>query len=332
MPLVQQTGYGSERSLAAYERAALLSRRLAEPVAPEVLRGIGLAKLVKCEFDQSIDLAGQLLAFADRGDAVAAVEGHYLMGVSESWRGRLDTAAHHLRAAIDAYDPGLVRLHLNRFAQDPRPVSEVRLALVRLWQGHSSEAAELFARSRDHAEQTGHPATLLYVVAYDCIGAIEHDDVDAAENAVGELETMLERHGEYMYFDATSQLMHAWVDHRRRRPVGLAALESAVDGWRHGEHRLHYTYALRLLAEACAAGGRIDAGLAAVEEGVSFGRHHDQRYAEAPLRLFEATLRTDSGDAEGGRAALHEALVVARGQGNVWYEQRAAQRLASCAP
>ncbi|NNE13151.1 MAG: AAA family ATPase, partial [Ilumatobacter sp.] len=52
-PLVALEGYGSRSSHQLYERALSLCRRLDRPVEPPILRGLGLARLQGCRFDDA---------------------------------------------------------------------------------------------------------------------------------------------------------------------------------------------------------------------------------------------------------------------------------------
>ena len=54
-PLVALKGYGSQVHQ-LYERALSLCRKLNRPVDPPILRGLGLARLQGCRFDDSSEL------------------------------------------------------------------------------------------------------------------------------------------------------------------------------------------------------------------------------------------------------------------------------------
>ena len=55
---------------------------------PPILRGLGLARLQGCRFDDCDELARALLD-DESHDAIARTEGLYLLGVSAFWRGDL---------------------------------------------------------------------------------------------------------------------------------------------------------------------------------------------------------------------------------------------------
>ena len=98
-------------------------------VDPPILRGLGLARLQGCRFDDSSEL-GQPSS-TTRADPIAMTEGRYLLGVSAFWRA-ICPARHYLDGAIDAYDVAHRDEHL-AFTPDQKAV-----CLVRAWPGSSS--------------------------------------------------------------------------------------------------------------------------------------------------------------------------------------------------
>ena len=102
-PLVALEGYGSSGAHELYERALYLCRKLDRPVDPPILRGLGLARLQGCRFDDASEL-GQALLDPERHDPIAGTEGRYLLGVSAFWRGDLARARHYLEGAVETYD------------------------------------------------------------------------------------------------------------------------------------------------------------------------------------------------------------------------------------
>ena len=221
VPVIWSAGYGSDQVVNAWERVVALCRRMALPVDPAALRGLGGAYLTRCDFRRSAGLAGELLATAGN-DVVTLVEGHYHMGVSQFWRGDLASSQRHLDDALRLYSPEHTAEHLARFAQDPEAVCLVRLGQTRLWQGHPDEARELLARGRAHGEDVGHPGTLIYVHNYTQMTAIELGDLDLAERCSTELQQLVERFGgpRLGWFDDLHRLLgalHPCRPRRRRR-------------------------------------------------------------------------------------------------------------------
>lgn len=162
-PLVALEGYGSKGAHQLYERALSLCRKLHRPVDPPILRGLGLARLQGCRFDDCDELARALLG-DESHYPVARTEGRYLLGVSAFSRGDLPRASHYLDGAIEAYDASHRDEHLALYAQDPKAVCLVRLAWVELWAGDAGRADETARAALELAVDLDHLMTLGYVI------------------------------------------------------------------------------------------------------------------------------------------------------------------------
>ena len=209
-PLVAIEGYGSKAAHRLYERARALCRKLERPVAPPILRCLGLARLQGCRFDDCDELAQALLDDTSR-DPVARTEGRYLLGVSAFWRGDLGRARHYLDDALEAYDLCHRDVHLALFAQDPRAVCLVRLALVELWAGDAGRADETARSAVEIAVDLDHLMTLGYVVTYAAIGAAESEDLARLAELLGDAD-LLWRRLSMRYLMVVGEALRGWLD------------------------------------------------------------------------------------------------------------------------
>jgi DNA-binding SARP family transcriptional activator/tetratricopeptide (TPR) repeat protein len=324
VPLTAREGYGSAATEESYQRALALSRRLGSPPPAPVLRGLGLAALMSCDFDTSAGFGTALLAEGAQ-DPIAATEGHYLLGVGAFWRGELASACDHLWAVIDGYRPDLGPEHVARYAQDPKAISLIRLAVTQLWRGQPDRAAALAEEALAFAETLGHPTTTGYVLAYAALTAAETADLARVErllDAGDELWTTQRLD----LFATIGRALRGWADAQGGR--GLAGIEDAVGRWRKGRQRLHLTHSLSLLARANLLEGNAAAGRAATAEALEWTAGHDQRYLEAELWRVDGELLVLEGDLAGAVVAIERALEVAVSQGAHWLELRAACSLA----
>ncbi len=293
-PLVALDGYGAASSHRLYERALSLCRKLNRPIDPPILRGLGLARLQGCRFEDCDKLA-QALLDSESQDAVTRTEGHYLLGVSAFWQGDLEKARHHLEAAIAAYDVTRRDEHLALFAQDPRAVCLVRLALVEQWAANTQRADELAREALQVAAETDHPMTLAYVITYAAILAAEAGEFDWLAELLAEAEALRERLSE-RYLVVVLEALRGWLEVSEGSLGGIDKILHAVGRSRAEGETLHLSYVLLLLARARLQAGEAREGRVASREALEWTQAVNQRYLEAELSRLDAELAQRSGE------------------------------------
>jgi tetratricopeptide (TPR) repeat protein len=325
-PLVALEGYGSGASHQLYERARSLCRKLHRPVDPPILRGLGLARLQGCAFDDCRAL-GQALLDQDRVDPVAGTEGRYLLGVSAFWQGDLAMARRHLEGAIEAYDVSRRGDHLAWYAQDPKAVCLVRLAWVALWAGDPGRSDEMARSALELAADLDHLMTLGYVITYSAIIAAESEDLDRLAELLGDADLLWKRLTE-RYLVVVLDALRGWLDVCEGSPGGIERIVRSVARSRGDGETLHLTYCLLLLARARGMAAEHEEGRVAAREGLSWSAGCNQRYLEAELWRVDGELAYRSGEAEAAAASLRNAADLASAQGASWLELRALHSLA----
>ena len=329
-PLVALEGYGSSSAHQLYERSRSLCRKLHRPVDPPILRGLGLARLQGCRFDDCSAL-GQTLLDDESHDPIARTEGRYLLGVSAFWRGDLSTARHDLDGALETYDVSHRDEHLALYAQDPKAVCLVRLAWVELWAGDAGRANETARSALEIAVDLDHLMTLGYVITYAAIIAAESGDLARLAELLGDAELLWRRLSE-RYLVVVLEALRGWLDVCEGSPEGIEKIVRSVARSRTEGETLHLTYCLLLLARARSMAGEFDQGRAATREGLSWSHSCNQHYLEAELWRVDGELAYRSGEAEAAAASLRNAVELASAQGAGWLELRALHSLASRFP
>jgi class 3 adenylate cyclase/tetratricopeptide (TPR) repeat protein len=329
-PLVALEGYGSNSAHQLYERALSLCRKLHRPVAPPILRGLGLARLQGCRFDDCDELARALLD-DESHDAIAGTEGRYLLGVSAFWRGDLARARHYLGGAIEAYDVSHRNEHLALYAQDSKAVCLVRLALVELWAGDAGRADQTARSALKIAVDLDHVMTLGYVITYVAILAAESEDLVRLAELLGDADLLWKRFSD-RYLMVVLEALRGWRDVCAGSAGGIEKIVRSVARSRAEGETLHLTYTLLLLARARGVVGEFREGQAATREGLSWSHRCNQRYLEAELWRVDGELAYRSGETEAAAASLRSAVETARAQGAGWLELRALHSFASRLP
>ena len=330
-PLVALKGYGSKGAHQLYERALSLCRKLNRPVDPPILRGLGLARLQGCRFDDCSEL-GQALLDHESHDPIARTEGRYLLGVSAFWRGDLAMARHYLDGAIKAYDVSHRDEHLALYAQDPKAVCLVRLAWVELWAGDAGRAKETARSALELAVDLDHLMTLWYVITYAAIIAAESEDLARLAELLGDAELLWKRLSmPYLMIVLETPFGAGWTSARDRpgalrRSCGQRRARGPT-----GRPSTSPTHSF------CSPGlvpwlGECHQGRAATREGLSWSHSHNQRYLEAELWRVDGELAHRGGETEAATASLRRAVEIATAQGAGWLELRALHSLASRFP
>ena len=328
-PLVALDGYGSREAHQLYERALSLCRTLHRAVDPPILRGLGLARLQGCRFDEASEL-GQALVDHESHDPIARTEGRYLLGVSAFWRGDLASARQYLEGAIEAYDVSHRDEHLALYAQDPKAVCLVRLAWVDLWAGDAGRADEGARSALELAVDLDHFMTRWYVLTYAAIIAAESEDLVRLAELLGDAE-FLGKRLLTPYFVIAGDALRGWLDVCEGSPGGIERIVRSVERSRTEGESLHLTYTLLLLARARGMAGELHEGRAAAREGLLLSERRNQRYLEPELWRVDGELAYRSGEPEAA-VSLRRAVEAAEAQGASWLELRALHSLAARYP
>jgi tetratricopeptide (TPR) repeat protein len=330
-PLVALEGYGSKSAHQLYERALSLCRKLHRPVDPPILRGLGLARLQGCRFDDCDDLARSLLDNESQ-DPIGRTEGRYLLGVSAFWRGDLARARHYLDGAIESYDVTHRDKHLFLYAQDPKAVCLVRFALVELWAGDPGRADETARSALKIAVDLDHLMTLAYVITYAAILAEESEDLARLAELLADADLLWRKRFSERYLMVVLEALRGWLEVREGSAGGIDNIVRSVARSRTEGEILHLTYTLLLLARARGMVGELRQGRAAAREGLSWSHRCNQRYLEAELWRIDGELAYRSGEREAAAASLRRAVETASAQGARWLELRALHSFASRFP
>jgi DNA-binding SARP family transcriptional activator/tetratricopeptide (TPR) repeat protein len=314
-PLVALEGYGSHVAHNLYARALSLCRQLHRAVDPPILRGLGLARLQGCRFDECSEL-GQALVDHESHDPIAQTEGQYLLGVSAFWRGDLARARHYLEGAIESYDLFRRHEHLSLYAQDPKAVCLVRLAWVDLWAGDPDLADGRARSALKLAVDLDHLMTLWYVLTYAAIVAAESDDLVRLAELLRHAE-LLGKRLPLRYLMIVGDALRGWLDVCEGSAAGIERIVQSVARSRTEGESLHLTYTLLLLARARGITGELRQGRAATREALSLSDRRNQRYLEAELWRVDGELAFRLGESDAA-ALLRRAVEVAEAQGASW--------------
>ncbi|HEU5441504.1 MAG TPA: AAA family ATPase, partial [Ktedonobacterales bacterium] len=315
---------------------------------------LGELYMVACRYAEQLRAVERAAKYAREAHAVPLLaQATMRRGAALQSLGRLDEARGALEAAVRLADA----------ANDARSLCRALSSLgnICLLQGQLAQAATLCSRGLEVAQRLGDPTATAFISyelgmaaysqgewesaaaafgqAVDLMGQVEASWVsvyallgqawlglatgggEAAAQALEEVSTRAEAIGELQVqrLAAAALAERDLLDGRPR--AARARLEPLLD--RPGQHELHVTMLLPLLAWARLALGdhTLAANLAA--EGVERAQAHSHRLALADALRIQAQVHTALGRGAEAKAALEEALALARAMPHPYAEAKA---------
>ena len=261
------------------------------------------------------------------GDELLVIS-HELLACSLVHQGRHAEALGEAERALELAGADHVPEPVAVFGESPRVSSHVWAALA-LWHLGRPDAA--VARA-ERAVATAAIAPRAYArsmaivnmaIVSQCVG-------DAAETRRwAEAAIDSSQRAGYPYWQAVASVLRGWALAVDGEPAeGLAQLQTGLGAARATGARLDDAYFLGLLADVQRATGDVDAGLLTVEEALEEMRGERSFFCEPELHRLRGELLLLRGDAEAGCESIDRAISIAREQGALAYELRAAVSLA----
>lgn len=324
-PLVALSGYNAPVVMDEYQRVLALCRKLKQPSDPRALRGLAIANILRENFQQSWDYGQQILDLVQSGqDAVLLVEGHYVQGVSAFWRGEFEQARLHLEQALSHYSPEQRSTHISTYAQDPGVICLTRLAWTLWYLGYPDQAYEMMQRAIDPEDNTPHPFSQAYAMAFACMLYEDAEDQPRLQEQTERL-SRLTREFNFFYLRNWAAFHQGWI-------VGLKGdyaesahqIRQVIDDWHKAHTYLLTPRMLERLAVAHWRSGRLEQGAATMEEAWSSALQRGETYFLAELARMKGEVLLAQGGARPDAAAFfQEAVDLARQQSARMLELRA---------
>jgi len=275
------------------------------------------------------------LAIAERMIAVATAGGEYsdrligerLRGASLHLLGRREEARQAIERMLAEYRPPANRAHTVRFQFDQETTARNTLARVLWVQGFAEPALQEIDGNLRRAAALEHKLSLSNVLAESaCPVAFMEGDLDLCERLVAELR----RETRAQALDAWSTYADAFggdlLIRRGHVASGLALLRPAVDKLRRTNFVFHLAAFLSAMALGLSEIGQWPQALSLIEEGLGRCGETGEAWYLPELLRAKGEIMLAGGDAR-GIAALEQAIAVARDQGAVAWEARAAASL-----
>lgn len=198
---------------------------------------------------------------------------------------------------------------------------------------HLGRSEECLQRSREAQALAGrlsHPLSVALSAAL--ISELHQFRLEIAPcRASAERAIALSREQRFPFWEGTATILLGWaVAMGGEFERGRRTMQDGLSIFAGTGARVQHTSWLGMLAEVHHAAGRHAEGLALLEQAMSFVESTGERYYLSELHRVEGELRSGlgEGDADAAAAAYGRAIAVAREQGSVMRELRAAVSLA----
>jgi class 3 adenylate cyclase/predicted ATPase len=289
--LQASSGYGSAAVAATFARARELGSQLAD--SPEflfVLLGLWTSTLGQAELDGAQELAGQLLALAERDHSPATQQwAHLAVGITYHLCGQKALGHEHLQRVLLHY-----RETDNTFAPQDPAVTALGFAALNRWEfGFADtaracidEAATLATKLQKAFE---HVWVLNFSITLDVLLRDPQSVVEDTEQILA-----LSARDSFPMFAAAAQIYRGWaLAELGQVEEGIAQLRQGIAAQLDGGQRLSHSFYRGLLAQAQMRSGDFVEALATVEDGFA-AASAEMGYLPELFRL-RAELRTRLG-------------------------------------
>ncbi len=328
--LMAARGYGAPE----VEQACNRARALCEHIGDErqmfrALVGLWNFYWVRGELSTARDVAGQLLGLAERAnDPVREIRAHAAMGEILFHTGELAESHRHLQRGVALYES----VPKHSFATQTPQVACLCYAAWASWHlGHGDRSLDHAADAVALADELAHPLSRALSRTLKAelhqfrleIGACR----DLAEQAVDVC-----REQQLPFWEGSAKVILGWAQAMGGDfDLGHRTLEDGLAIFAKTGARVQHSPWLGMLAEIHSQAGRVEDGLRFVEEALSWVDRTGEQHYHAELWRLRGELLLGMGahsDAKEAEQAFTKSLEIARRQGAVLRELRAAMSLA----
>jgi class 3 adenylate cyclase/predicted ATPase len=329
--LLALRGFGAEAVGECYWRALALCEELGERQKGLVARfGLWRFHLVRGEYAAADRLARELQAAAEQDrSAETRLISDWAVGVVSFWLGRLADARLLLRRAA-ARDTAFQHDLAARYAASPGVTTRLFLSWAEWLAGETAPAQATMAEALALAGPTVPAHSRAWTAVHAAVLHQLLDDVDAtrrfAESAIELCEGQRIPH-----FQAQAKALRGWaLAAAGDRETGADEMAGALAQLEKLGNRPMLPYLLTLEAGTLARAGRSGEALARIDAALAESEVSGQAWCNAEIHRVRGVIlgQRDPASVAAAEADLRRALEIARGQGALAWERRAATSLA----
>jgi class 3 adenylate cyclase/predicted ATPase len=336
--MIAARGVASDEVERTFARARELCREVGETrhLFP-VLFGLWTYYFVRAEHRVAIELAEQLLVFAERRrERVPLLIAHRTLGTQMLHLGELARARAHLERAIALYAPDFDRTLAFLYNHDPRVASLSLLAICLYLQGNRAEAEERCKVALAVARELGNPASAAFAIGHTAIlRQLTGATAPTPEEAQAQAHALM---GGHEHVAATwhsfAQVVEAWaMAETGQIEEAQDLLRKAIVDLQVAGMSVFWPWVLGVYAELCEHAGRRGEALAHLQEAIGASRQSGARVFESALLRRRGELLPAGGVGDGVEDTPEGCFALAIGRAHEQtarqFELRAALSLAA---
>ena len=298
-----------------------------------IFNGLFVSYSNRAEFAKALEVANEFMALTEgSNDRIARSTANRMVAVTYRLMGNFRISRPFCERATELSSRGADVNPVWQLTHDPEISARYNMAVFIWHSGEIERSLELESDALQRAAQINHGNTLGFALAYiGCMSAYRRRDFEALALLCNRLIEHGHRHGTPMW-EAIGRL------YRGRTLVecggaaaGIDALEQAIAAFDRMRMRIHKPLYLGMLAEAYLAGDRSTDALETLDQAIALGVRTGERCHTAELWRLHSQAALACGTA-GARLAcardLRVAIDLARDQGSIMFELRAASDLA----
>jgi DNA-binding winged helix-turn-helix (wHTH) protein/tetratricopeptide (TPR) repeat protein len=250
---------------------------------------------------------------------------HRALGSSLIYVGEHSEAARLLEAGAALADR-VADEEFERFGEQPGMVCRVFAAWPRAFMGHADQAVRLSDEGVAHARRRRDPHGLAFALVTVGLVDLFQRDVERADAAAREVHALSEQYS-FAQWVAFAHEIRGWVAFQRGdREGGIELMRQALARLHATGARTHSSRLLANLAESCLAAGLVDEARRHLNAAFAHrASHGEQYYAPELCRLNALLLQAEGAPPAAVRAAVDEAIAIARTQHARLFEERSAR-------
>lgn len=331
--LLATKGFISSEAGQTYDRASELAERVGDFEQSYAvnwghwinLQQTGKTGAAKVKAEELLELARQ---HDDRG---LLLQAHHSCWTSAFASEELHPVLEHTERGMELYDPSQHRSHAFLYGgHDPGCCCRTMRAITMSVVGRVDQARAVMEDAIALAQEIEHAFTLAMVFSFAGSVAMFERDAQLVHERADASEEICARHG-FAHFAAMAPVLRGWaIAARGEADKGIAEITPALESLRKTGMRI--SFPLALLAEAYSWAGRQSAGLKTLDEAADIiEKSGEHRWEPEIHRLKGEMLLTGSSKTRNppeAEACFQKALDIARGQGALLFELRAATSLA----